>query len=272
MKILIGTYLLLMSEMLNKKHDVRIGTCSPNGIGDDDLVAKLGASIVRVPHDQAVLYSQEGKYEYFVTIGSSRDSNEAIADAINKMWNEMSRKPLFFAVTNEENEFLTEDVYHIREHVKPNITVIKGAHSAAVENAGEAVYDSYFNDTRTLDEKKLLPHLLHFYLTPTWKKFNFVENFKRKALLAYTVHQLKKRGYHNLWITEAHDGTTKSKTLEPHGDYVYASGWGFKEIVKLSRHIGVNHVFYYQSPYPYYKGNTMLGWESSTGVDDESKH
>lgn len=272
MKFLIGMWILLTSETNRNKPQPTVGVCSPNGVGDDETADKLLAKIVRVEYEDAVEYSLNGKHSFFVTVGSSSESPQQIADKISQVWLNSPRKPAFFAVTNEENEYMFEDVYEIRKRLPAHINVIKGAHSAAVENAGEAVYDAYFKGDRSLDDRKDLPHLLHFYLKPTWKPFNFFENLKRMALLAYTVRELQKRGYINLWITESHDGTTESDQLGPHGDFVYASGWGFKKIINLAANLGVTHVFYYQAPFPNYKGNTMYGWSIADKPDDKSAH
>ena len=95
MKLIIGTWILLSSEFKSEKPDAIFGTCSPNGAGDDDNSKALKAEVVRIEKDDAIGYSVDGAFPYFVTLGSPSDTPAQIASDIRNIQISTQRKPLF---------------------------------------------------------------------------------------------------------------------------------------------------------------------------------
>jgi hypothetical protein len=273
MEFLIGLMYLLKAEATPRKELVAVGSCLPDGEGNAEQAALMGATAAfRLPHQHALQFSRQDRYKpWYVTVGTSKDDPKAVADKIvhlNKMMGH--NKPQYFVVGNEENrhdsEAFVKDHFDavmnsLPEDLRPFI--VKGSLASAVESHGWKVYTQALKNeeefAKVFDTNRNKPHFIHAYLAPTWKLGSAPENFKRMVRLAYIVTKLKKMGF-KVILGETHDGSYTRKGMPDHGDLIYQSGAGFRQIVTLSTQLGIDLVMHYQASMLGYAGNTTKDW------------
>lgn len=255
--------------------------------GGQDLPVTRGADIANQNEDEVGLATQEFKamilrfnynpgnmnavaelserfgVEYFVLIGKPEQSPAEIAHDIFMCLEEIGprRKPKFFSVINEMNEYTYDNLAEVVEVLTSNhyeffVPIIKGPHTGITESAGLKQYFEYFDGER-LDITEY--HDIHYYekfYKATDSKFN---NILKRALLTYILIRLNMKGIpaSKVIISEAHDGTTQFKGVI-HGDYVFATKEGWADIEEVASNLGVKAVLYYHAAFLTYQGNTVL--------------
>lgn len=237
----------------------KIGLCIANDI-DNKYIEKLGAKCVRV--SDVVVYSWIKKNEatpFWVTVGTREDSNFIIANKIVILNDSLKRKPLFYAVINEDNDTDFERINDIRKIVNSTntntpIIVVKGSHTACTESAARKIYEDYFKNKKKFVSEAV--HILHFYLKPHGE--NYLENTKRKYYLSYIVKNLRKLGVKKIILGECHDGDKTKPGFPDENDFVYASKEGLWEIQDIASVLSISTIHYYQSSFLGKEGNTVL--------------
>lgn len=250
-----------LSGLVSDKNPT-VGAVLSNGRSDLTKATEMDATYYRVGPEKAIDFANNATGDFIVLLGQKSDGAQVIADQIKFLSTRMNRQPTYWAVVNEDDTYTFEDLYEVRKLLPDYANIIKGAHHAVVEGAGRAVYDDYFNGNRTLDDRKDVPHLLHFYLKPvTVNVYYIIQNAIRLARLSYTIKELNDRGYNNIIIDEAHDGSTTADNLPEAGDLVYATGQGFAFIVAICKLLCINIVMYYCAPFLEQEGNTVTEWK-----------
>jgi len=233
-------------------------------------VDKFGAELLRFNYkednmiDAAVFGTMYG-VEYFVLIGTPEQTPQQIAaDIIHNMEIiGLHKKPKFFSVINEMNEYTYDDLQEVWESLLSQgynfeVPVIKGSHTGLNEHGALQEYFDYLSGKDKL--VTYLPfHTIHYYETFSKKSNAWFNNIIKKAILTYLIIRIRLEGIpaSKIIISESNDGEKSWGGVE-HGDYVFASGNGWKGIEKTCNRLGIVAVCYYAGPYLNYEGNTML--------------
>lgn len=254
-----------LAQLPKVNHKCVIGLCCSNGSGDLDYAKAMNATVFRA--DMGIYQNGMPPKQTWVLI-PSENNTFSIASTIAAIDSSQEERPMFYAVGNERDDLTYSFIDEIRGYLRENrkrIIVTKGAHRACTEKAGSICYYEYLTGKRHLDSDTTAPHLLHFYLHPSWEKGNKFDNWKRKCLLTYIVTELKDRGVWYIIVDEAHDGSNTRPGYKPQvtdsgspGEPVYASKEGWDEIVDLCTRLGVYSVHYYQASNLGYEGNTVI--------------
>ena len=228
----------------------------------------FGATLLRINYNNnnmnyAAELAEKFGVEYFVLIGRPEQSPEEIAADILDARSEIGsrRKPKFFSVINEMNEYTYEDLSQVYEALLSNnydfkVPVVKGPHTGITESAGLKAYFSYFSGKR-LDTQDY--HDIHYYEKFNKESDSAFTNIQKRALLTYMLIRLNFKGIpaSKVVISESHDGTTSWNGIV-HGDYVFATKEGWKDIEKVCNRLGVKAVLYYHAAFLSYSENEML--------------
>jgi hypothetical protein len=279
----------------------KLGCTVSNIPGDFELTNKFKAKLMRVDYEKGKLktaakFAQQYGLDYYVQIGQKKLNYKDNARLIQKAEAEIAgypKKPLFFSVINEDNEFSWDDFSDIENEadrlgVKAHIT--KGAYTSIAESSGFA---STMRDFKLDHFPYYKKHVIHFYLKYEETIFDKFENFLRLNLLYYVVARLKLKGVDskNICIGESHDATdnicitineserrpfTKNgdrfdgdlvlhklsnnrlRVRRYEGDLVYATNQGWKKLTKNAQRLGVGGLLYYAAPFLSYDHNTVL--------------
>jgi hypothetical protein len=260
----------LLRRLVGGFRGVKRGVVMPNLKGDSGACEAFRAEIARINYTAGkmkgyAIWANNADIEYFVLCGREEDSDESNAQAIIDCEKELGglKKPMFYAIANEANDYSYNRLTISRLIVKNTLNyvplIIKGAHTAIDESAALKLYLNFYPKN-----PKLLvlnqPHLVHFYLKYKDGSINSrFTNLLKKFLFVYSLFKLSRVGVSakNIIVDEAHDGTKVLNGVE-HGDYVFATKKGWNDLEKLCNKVGVKAVCYYQAPFLNYEGNTVL--------------
>jgi hypothetical protein len=293
----------LFIKIVNGTQNTKIGLDIVND--DYPIIKKFNTQIVRINNSDFksnradyIEYFTLNKIEYYIQIGRSEDSLASIANEIidSDIALKNMKKPLFYSIINEDNEFTWYSVESIesfiRIHYGKPIAITKGSYTSIVESAALKKYKDHLKNYGIPKDRF---HLIHFYLKPI--KENKLENCLRKLMLRYLIYSLARFGLpaDKIIVSESHDASKSGKVilnkeeLRPlikkedgsldgdqiikdnkdgtytairyEGDYIFASKEGWNELKELFKSLGIYAGLYYHQPFLMYKGNTVLDGE-----------